>query len=168
MSATEELSTREFFSNALDNALPDRMSWVVIINTISRHDGHDVVALVGPVVAINQTIFQALALQIPRLDAPNRESFDILNANPFHDRDCSRAITAMSMIQQLFHQRRISAKLLNESDKTSESNGIISPYLYQVVRGVVVDSNQRMIPTMVCLGAFVKDRWAAGEFFVGL
>jgi len=67
------------------------------------------------------------------------------------------------MIKQLTPQRMISAQLLNESNQISKSSGINSPYLLQVVCGVIVDvnSNQRMIPTMVCLDAFVKDRRGA-------
>lgn len=64
---TKNLGARELGAAAGEDAKSDWVSWVVIVKRVSVDDGHHVVASVGPVVEVDDSIFQATLFQIPEL-----------------------------------------------------------------------------------------------------
>jgi hypothetical protein len=125
------------------------MARVVIVQFASSYNRHDVVTLVRPVVAVNQSVSESLSLQVPGLQAPHRQSLVLLDVYPFHYGNRSLAIVAIAMLQKLGCKTRIRAQLLDEGDKAYEVRGSISFDEAQVTCRIVVDSNQNKIPIMI-------------------
>ena len=104
--------------------------------------GHHVVTSVGPVVEIDDSIFQAALFQIPELQSPQWQTSHSLRVVPFHYGDRPHSIGAMTALQESFDPFGICPQLLKQREQSAKRLGIGGPNRSKVISSIVVDSNQ--------------------------
>jgi hypothetical protein len=104
--------------------------------------GHHVVASVGPVVEIDDSILQAAPFKIPELQSPQRQAGHSLRVVPFHYGNRSYSIGAMTAIQEPVDPSGICPQLLKQRKQSTKRLGIGGPNRSKVISSIVVDSNQ--------------------------
>ena len=106
------------------------------------NDSHDVVASVRPVVEVDDSIFQAALFQLPELQTPQWQASHALRVVPFHYRNWSHSIRAMTAIQESVDPCRICLQLLEQRKQSTKRLGIRGPNRSKVSGSIVVDSEQ--------------------------
>lgn len=104
--------------------------------------GHHVVASVGPVVEIDDSILQAALFQIPELQSPQWQASHSLRVVPFHYGNRSYSIGAMTAVQEPVDPCGICLQLLKQRKQSAKRLGIGGPNRSKVISSIVVDSNQ--------------------------
>lgn len=105
-------------------------------------DGHHVVASVGPVVEVDDSISQATLFQIPELQSPQWQASNSLRVVPFHYGKRSQSIRAMTAIQESVDPCRICLQLLKQRKQSTKRLGIRGPNRSKVSGSIVMDSEQ--------------------------
>ena len=106
------------------------------------NDSHDVVASVGPVVEVDDSIFQAALFQIPELQTPQWQASHSLRVVPFHYGNRPHSIGAMTAVQESFDPYGICPQLLKQRKQSAKRLGIGGPNRSKVSSSIVVDSDQ--------------------------
>lgn len=105
-------------------------------------DGHYVVASVGPVVEVDDSIFQAALFQIPEFQTPQWQASHSVRVVPFHYGNRPHSIGAVTTVQEIVDPCGICLQLLKQRKQSAKRLGIGGPNRSKVSCSIVVDSNQ--------------------------
>lgn len=105
-------------------------------------DSHHVVAAVGPVVEVDDSILQAALFEIPELQSPQRQASHALRVVPFHYGNRPHSIGAMTAVQEPVDPFGIRLQLLKQRKQSTERLRIRGPNRSKVSSGIVMNSDQ--------------------------
>ena len=139
---TRNLGARELNAASAEDANSGRISWVVIVKGVSVDDSHHVVAAVGPVVEVDDSILQAALFEIPELQSPQRQASHALGVVPLHHGNRPHSIGAMTAVQEPVDPCGIRLQLLKQRKQSTKRPRIRGPNRSKVSRSIVVNSDQ--------------------------
>ena len=105
-------------------------------------DSHHVVAAVGPVVEVDDSILQAALFEIPELQSPQRQASHALRVVPLHYGNRPHSIGAMTAVQEPVDPCGIRLQLLKQRKQSTERLRIRGPNRSKVSSGIVMNSDQ--------------------------